>query len=156
MRLTGVVTILIALAACTPGKPDILAQPLAGGGTLADRVDGVPFSAVLLIGPGDAFTCGNHISRWMEWGRKHPGRFLLVFDRSPTELEQQQLTLLRVRPNAVLAPGRARSRQLEPHEYIIRDRQVVVSHPVEPGTPETPLLKAVEEGRLAELVQGRT
>lgn len=155
MRFVLVMIGLVASAACSPGELDVLSQPLADGGTLADRVDSGKFTAVLVIRPEDAFTCGNHISRWVEWGRRHPGRFLLVFDRPPTEIEQKQLTLLRLRPDAILATGRARSRRGGPYEYIIRANQVVASHPVEPGTPETPLLNAVEQGRIAELLQGR-
>jgi hypothetical protein len=155
MRFAHVILVLVGIAACSPDTTDVLAQPLVDGGTLADRADHAAFNAVLLIRPGDAFTCGNHISRWMEWGRKKPGQFLLVFDRPPTEDEQKQLTLLRVRPDAVLAKSRARSRPSGPYEYIIQDNHIIASHRVEPGTPETQLLKTVEQGRVAELLQGR-
>jgi hypothetical protein len=144
--------LFLLLIGCSPAELDILSHPLASGGTVADRKGEADRAVALLIRPSDVFTCGNHISRWLDWGREHPGRFLLVFSREPTEAERKQLRLFRIRPDATLVPSRAASRQAVPREYLISEGRVVRTGQVEPGVPESPLLIAMErEDRRAAL-----
>ena len=150
MRIYCAVLVILLMAGCSSAELDILSHPLTSGGTLSDRAGAANRAVVLLIRPSDSFTCGNHISRWMDWGRRHPGRFLLVFSRAPTEAERKQLLLLRIRPDAVLASSRTASRGATPYEYLISDSRVVHRGQVQPGVPESPLLIAMEqEGRRA-------
>lgn len=146
----------LLLLACSHPEPDVLAHPLDSGGTLADRLSPQDSVVVLVIRPSDAFTCGSHISRWMEWGRTRRGQFLLVFSRPPAPAERRQPLLHRLRPDAVLASSRGAARTPVPHEYLITQRRVVISHAVQPGIPESPLLIAMEQGRVAELVHRRS
>lgn len=154
MTTFRITLIVLLLAGCSSRDADILSQPVASGGTLADHAS-QDSSVILLIRPSDSFTCGNHISRWQEWGRKHPGRFLLVFTREPTDRERKQLLLYRIRSDAVLAAGRASDKSRTPYEYLITNRRVARAALVEPGVPETPLLSMMEQvDRRAVAAQG--
>ena len=121
---------------------------------MADLTRSHPFAVVMIAKPSDVFTCGNNISRWMEWARHHPGQFSLVFDRPATPVELRQLVPFRIQPAGILA-GAPRGYGTGPEEFLVSQGQVVLTQAVEPGVPVSPLLKAVEQGQVAALLQGK-
>lgn len=157
MCIRRLALILLLSVGCSSPEFDILSHPLASGGMLGDRVPAADRSVILLVRPSDAFTCGNHISRWMEWGRRHPGRFLLVFSRAPNPVEQKQLFLYRIRPDAVLGSSRTAGQTDTPYEYLVAGGRVAASERVQPGVPETRLLALMEqESKSVVAAQGAT
>lgn len=93
----------------------------------------------------------------MEWDRRNPNQLAVVLTRPPTPEDRRQLLLFRITPDAVLKPTRKFQHVPTPYEYLISDGKVVLSEQVPEGTPESPLLKAFEEGRVAALLRsGRT
>jgi hypothetical protein len=151
MRFPSILCVLFLLACAAP-PDDILSRRLQGGGTLADLARSHPFTVIMIVRPADAFTCGNSISRWMEWGRHHPGQFALIFDRPATSAEGRQLVPFRIRPAGILS---SRMRPASgPQEFLVADGRIVLTQVVQPGIPDSPLLKAVEQGQVAALLQG--
>lgn len=148
--------VLLLFAACGRSGADILRHPLVTGGTLEDRVSSEAASVVLVIDAADIATCGNPISRWMEWGHRNPGRLSLVLKQIPDEAARRQLLLYRLQPAAVLSPSRAAERLPTPYEYLVEHGRVVFSQQVPAGTPESPLLVAMEEGQVATLLKPRS
>jgi hypothetical protein len=148
-----VLTVLVVLAAgCGATETNILNYPVASGGTLAQYVPKQSPSVILLLDPADVVVCGNHISRWTEWDRRNPGRLSIVLTRPPSEADRRQLLLFRVRPAAVLGTSRRYARVPTPYEYLVADGNVVLSEQVPVGSPESPLLKAFEQGQVAALL----
>lgn len=148
---------LIALATlvvgCGAPETNILNYPVVSGGSLAQHVSRQSPSVILLLDPADVVVCGNHISRWMEWDRRNPGRLSLVLTRAPGEAERRQLLLFRIEPDAVLATNRGYARVHTPYEYLVADGRIVLSEQVQVGSPESPLLEAFERGQVAGLLK---
>ncbi len=156
MRLVAGVVGLLLLGCISP-ETDLLEQPLTSGETLEARLPPLSPAVVLLFEPADLAVCGNHISRWMEWDRNHPGRLLIVLTRSPGPAERKQLLLFRVRPDAILRRSRRSGPIHTPSEYLIANGEVVLSEQVPAGSPESPILEAFERGQVAGLLKsGRT
>ncbi len=146
--------VLAVLAAgCSAPETNILNYPVASGGTLAQHVTAQAPSVILLLDPSDIVVCGNHISRWLEWERRNPGRVLLVLTRAPSEADRKQLLLFRIKPDAVLGTPRGYARVPTPYEYLAADGKIVLSEQVPVGAPESPLLKVFEQGQVAALLQ---
>jgi hypothetical protein len=142
-------------AGCGVPETDILRYPVESGGTLAQHVSRELPSVVLMLDPADIVVCGNHISRWMEWGRTNPGRLSIVLTRPPGAADRRQLLLFRVHPDAVLGRTSKYARVPTPFEYLIADGSVVLSEQVPVGSPESPLLIALERGQVAALLNAR-
>lgn len=143
----------VVLAAACHREPDLpLSYRLQGGKTLAARTAGDRYVVAVLAQPSDVFSCGTVISNWVEWGRRHPGQFLLVFTRPPTLAEQRRLRLYRLHPDEVLDPRIRRLAGQPPLEMMINAGRVVVQGPLPPGLPESPLLTALERGRAPALL----
>lgn len=149
--------VLCALAALTAGcsapETNILNYPVASGGTLAQHVAAQSPSVILLVDPSDIVVCGNHISRWLEWERRNPGRVSLVLTRAPSEADRKQLLLFRIKPDVVLGTMKGYARVPTPYEYLVSDGNVVLSQQVPVGSPESPLLKVFEQGQVAALLE---
>jgi hypothetical protein len=156
-RWTGARRALVAVAtlaaSCSPPETNVLNYPVASGGTLVQHVSRQSPSVILLLDPADIVVCGNHISRWMEWDRRNPGRLSIVFTRAPSEADRRQLLLFRIKPDVVLGTSRGYTRIPTPYEYLVVDGSVVLSEQVPVGSPESPLLRAFEEGQVAALLQ---
>ena len=143
--------LVLLAASCSRKDAGLLSYRLqTGAGSVVDLAAPNAFSVILLIEPADVFACGNHISRWMEWERRHPGQFVLLFSRAPRADEQRQLVIFRIRPDGILADGTSGPER--PHEYLVSGGKVVLSQEVAPGSPDSPLLKAVEQGQVAGLL----
>lgn len=156
MRLVVGVVALVLLGCVSP-ETNLLEYPLTSGETLEEHLPALSPAVALLFEPADLDVCGNHISRWMEWDRTHPGHLLIVLTKIPTAAERKQLLLFRINPDGVLR----RSRGFEPiptlSEYVIADGEVVLSKQVPAGSPESPILIAFERGQVASLLKaGRT
>lgn len=143
----------LAMGACSPADARLESWPLESGGTIAGMAPAQEQVVVLLVAPSDFFRCANHISRWLEWSRSHPGRFRLVYTRPPTEGEGRQLSPYRVRVDATLRRTRAEPPGGTPYELLLSRGNVVYASRVSPGMPDSPLLRAMEEGQVEELLQ---
>jgi len=152
-QLAGVV--LLILAGCVSPESNITMYPVTSGGTLGQHLESRSSAVVLVLDPADLVVCGNHVSRWMEWGREHPGQLLIVLSKVPSQADRKQLLLFRVRHDAVLQGSRKFARITTPHEYLVENGQVVLSEPVPVGSPESPLLKALERGQVAGMAKSR-
>lgn len=155
MRLALLFASLLALG-CSSEQMDILSHPLDSGGSLDQQLSRSSATVVLAIDPTDFVTCGSHVSRWMEWGRKNPGRLSVVLTRIPDEADRKQLLLYRIRPDAVLKRSQAADRLPTPYEYLVANGRIVFSEQVSAGSPESPLLKAMETGQVAALLKSRS
>jgi hypothetical protein len=148
----GVTAVVVLAAGCGAPETNILDYPVASGGTLAQHVARQSPSVILLLDPADIVVCGNHISRWMEWERRNPGRLSIVFTHPVSEADRRQLLLFRVQPDVVLGTSREYARVPTPYEYLVADGKVVLSEQVPVGSPESPLLEAFEQGQVAALL----
>jgi hypothetical protein len=90
---------IVALAACA--RP-VESRSLASGATVRSLVAVHDTSVILVYRPSDVFLCNGSLQPWLEWGRRNPGRFALVFTRPPSEAERIQLANFRIHPAGVL------------------------------------------------------
>jgi hypothetical protein len=148
-----VIALATLVAGCGAPETSILNYPVASGGSLAQHVSRQSPSVILLLDPADIVVCGNHVSRWMDWDRRNPGRLSLVLTRAPSEAERRQLLLFRIVPDAVLATDHGYARVSTPYEYLVADGSIVLSEQVPVGSPESPLLRAFERGQVAALLK---
>lgn len=151
----GALLAVLAMLATGCGSPEtnILNYPVVSGGTLMQHVSGQSPSVILLLDPADIVVCGNHISRWMEWDRRNPGRLSIVLTRTPSEVDRRQLLLFRIEPDVILGTSRRHARIPTPYEHLVADGRIVLSAQVPVGSPESPLLKVFEEGQVAALLK---
>lgn len=103
-RLLSLSTILLvsAVVSCEPGRTEAEADSTAADleRALASLVPSSAPRLLLLVSPDDCFTCYTPVARWVDWGRRHPEEFRLVFARPPSEVEARGLTRLRLLPEA--------------------------------------------------------
>lgn len=149
----GLAAVVALSAGCSAPETNILNYPVVAGGTLAKHIAPQSPSVILLFDPSDIVVCGNHISRWLEWERRHPGQVFLVLTRAPSEADRKQLLLFRIKPDAVLGTARGYARVSTPYEYLVADGTIVLSEQVPVGIPESPLLNVFEQGQVAALLK---
>lgn len=120
MRAPLALLIAAALAATAcdraPGAPP--RWTLEGGGTVESHAAATGATVVLVVDPGDFSRCFVPLSRWVEWGRRHPGRLALLLSRPATESERRQLVRFRVRPDGVVTGA---ARRTSPAELLFVD-----------------------------------
>jgi hypothetical protein len=146
-RLFMLVLILCGCGA-EPGW-DLREQALATGGRVGDLTAAGP-TVVLLLSPEDVFTCGSHVSMWMEWARRG-GTLRVIFTREPTASEKQHLATARISDFHVLARATRRRLPDTPREYLVMDGEVRYSMDVRAGQLGSALLTRAQQGRLAEV-----
>jgi hypothetical protein len=121
-RRLSAALLLCTLAGCrVPKEPDeqILSLATASKVPLREVVEHADFAVVILVDPAECFACISNLARWIHWERRHPDQFFLVFTRSPSPIEQRQIALFRLQPDAVLANADA-SRLTTPREFLVR------------------------------------
>lgn len=138
---------------CSAPETNILNYPVASGGILMQHVSRQSPVVILLLDPTDIVVCGNHISRWMEWDRRNPGRLSIVLTRAPSEVDRRQLLLFRIKPDVVLSTSRRYASVPTPYEYLMVDGRIVLSEQVPVGSPVSPLLEMFEQGQVAALLR---
>lgn len=149
MRQFMLLLLLSGVTACFTPRFDLLSHPLEGGGTIRELTEGADYAVVVVMDPAQSFACASNLSRWMAWARYNPGRYHLVFTRPVTTDERRKLLFHRIRPNASLTPSGSLAALHTPREYLVSAGRVVRGDTFAPGTVETPLLAAAEQGRVA-------
>lgn len=152
-RRIQLMVLAVLAASCGAPETNILNYPVASGGTLVQYVPRQSPSVILLLDPADIAVCGNHVSRWMEWERRNPGRLSIVLTRTPSEVDRRQMLLFRINADAVLRASGKHAGVPTPYEYLVADGRIVLSEQVPVGSPESPLLRVFEQGQVAALLK---
>lgn len=105
-------------------------------------------SVILVLDPSECFSCEGILADWLEWRRKHPERFRLVFTRDPTDAEYRRTRLINLRVDGTLHPTSRPSTLHTPLELVLRDGQVVYADSGLVGRPTTRLLQVLRESSL--------
>jgi hypothetical protein len=106
------------VAGCTSDPPSIANLRLSSGQTVGEFVSASDTSVVLLYDPSDCFSCSGVLAQWIELRRQIHARVYLVFTRKPTDSEERQLAVYRVKSDGFLAKG-GRSDQIRtPTEHL--------------------------------------
>jgi hypothetical protein len=114
----------LCLGACTAGTRDQNPWILDDGTPIVALDPSERSYVVLVMDPGECFTCSSTLSEWLEWRRIHPSQFHLVFTRRPSGTEQRRLMSVRLPLRGFLAapPGGG-----TPTELLVADGGVVYS-----------------------------
>lgn len=133
---------------CAIPSPPLESREATSGALMSRLLPSADSSVVLVYDPADCFTCYGALQSWLDWGKRNPGAFALVFTRSPNADEQALLTAYRVKPDATLrrtlrdwvAPVRT------PSEHLYVGGRLVTSTEITGRGISTPLLDRVQRG----------
>jgi hypothetical protein len=91
-------------AGCAPAPEALASRTLLSGTTVAALAGANDTTVVLVYSPSDCFKCFGSLQSWLDWGRKHPRRLVLLFTREPRPAERLQLATYRIRPAGIISP----------------------------------------------------
>lgn len=120
------------------------------GWALRDIVGSEDPVVVLVVDPGQCFTCYSVLAEWFDWRDGHPDEFLLLFSRRPTSTERRSLQRLRLREAGSLSSRVTIDAAIE---LLATDSAVLAMHHVRSGQTESRLLDLIGDRTLRDAVE---
>lgn len=123
MRVTrSFIVGLLASFACSAAAKPPAEWSLTDGRAVVDLSRAGEAYVVVIMDPGDVFTCAGTLTEWLEWRRPDPERFRLVFTREPSSAERRRLSAVRLPLTGTLAAAPPDS---TPMEMLVSGRRIL-------------------------------
>ena len=147
--LWGAVIVAVGfLGGCDQAERPPLEWRLRDGGTLGELVAGEDPSVALVMDPSQCISCTNLLAVWLDWRQENPEVFDLVLSRQPESWERFRIAPLPV--SGILAESLDIADL--PTELVISDGQLVYRSPSLQGVSVSPLLAALRDKPLGEVI----
>lgn len=141
---------IVLIQACGLSESNPLAWRLEGGGRLGDLIPASRPVVVLIVDPGQCFSCYSLLAEWFAWRDDHLDQFLFLYSRHPTDVESRTLRRIRVPVAGTLTTKLAISAALE--VLVANDSVYVINH-IKAGQDRSSLLLLIGDRTLEGIIR---
>lgn len=142
---------LLASCACSATVETPAEWSLTDGRAVVDLSGAGKAYVVVIMDPGEVFTCAGTLTEWLQWRRPEPERFRLVFTREPSPAERRRLSAVRLPLTGTLATAPPDS---TPMEMLVSGRRILHLARGVRAADQSGLLGPLRSGSIDALVSG--